>query len=67
MSSKKKKVSVQRISGFHFCGGTLIDLTHVLTAAHCLVDERTVVVRPNTVSEERFKIIDIQLLYKLYL
>ena len=29
-------VSVQSLSDFHFCGGVLIDLTHVLTAGHCI-------------------------------
>lgn len=35
----KGSISVQtRIGGFHFCGGTLIDAYHVLTAAHCLAN-----------------------------
>lgn len=31
-------VSLQQ-SGSHFCGGSLLDSTHVVTAGHCSVDQ----------------------------
>ncbi|GAB0097652.1 Peptidase S1 domain-containing protein [Sergentomyia squamirostris] len=34
------KVSLQSRVGSHFCGGTLFDLQHILTAAHCVTDSR---------------------------
>lgn len=46
----KGAISVQtRIGGFHFCGGTIIDAYHVLTAAHCLANDDLVVRLPNDV------------------
>ncbi|XP_011180899.1 trypsin [Zeugodacus cucurbitae] len=30
------QVSIQRLSGSHFCGGSIIDATTIVTAAHCL-------------------------------
>ncbi|CAG0891525.1 unnamed protein product [Darwinula stevensoni] len=29
------QVSFQTRSGFHFCGGSIKDSTHIITAAHC--------------------------------
>ncbi|CAG0906313.1 unnamed protein product, partial [Darwinula stevensoni] len=29
------QISFQTLSGFHFCGGSIMDSTHVITAAHC--------------------------------
>lgn len=46
----KGSISVQtRVGRFHFCGGTIIDAYHVLTAAHCLADDDRVVRSPNDV------------------
>ncbi|XP_018563919.1 chymotrypsin-1-like [Anoplophora glabripennis] len=36
--TKKIQVSLQR-NGTHFCGGTILDETHILTAAHCVCDD----------------------------
>lgn len=35
------KVSLQNRQGYHFCGGTIIDERHIVTAAHCFVDDKT--------------------------
>lgn len=36
----KSKISVQNREGDHLCGGTLIDATHIVTAADCLTDNQ---------------------------
>lgn len=44
------KVSLQqRPGGNHFCGGTIIDQSHVVTAAHCVANDRNVVIAPTMV------------------
>lgn len=46
----KGSISVQtRIGGFHFCGGTIINAYHVITAAHCLANNELEVRSQNDV------------------
>lgn len=43
------KVSLQTRFGAHFCGGTLIHFSHILSAAHCVMTNRGIV-NPTSVS-----------------
>ncbi|XP_063983182.1 uncharacterized protein LOC135165636 [Diachasmimorpha longicaudata] len=42
------QVSLQQRKS-HFCGGSIIDATHILTAAHCVVDDLSQVLRPDDI------------------
>ncbi|XP_037026767.1 trypsin-2-like [Bradysia coprophila] len=42
------QISLQKRNRFPFCGGTLIDASHVLTAAHCCTTQTGVVNGPST-------------------
>lgn len=42
-------VSIQNRQGFHFCGGTMIHTSHIVTAAHCVTDKVGKVTQPNQV------------------
>ncbi|GMH66964.1 hypothetical protein TrST_g9937 [Triparma strigata] len=33
------QVSLQDVSGFHYCGGTIVSPHHIITASHCLLSE----------------------------
>lgn len=38
ISQAPYQVSIKgRFNGFHFCGGSIISLKHILSAAHCLL------------------------------
>ncbi|XP_011310434.1 chymotrypsin-2-like [Fopius arisanus] len=42
------QVSMQQASS-HFCGGSIIDAMHILTAAHCVFDENDRMLRPESI------------------
>ena len=51
------QISFQTTGGFHFCGGSIMDATHVITAAHCCDGEGpfTSNVRIGTFGSYRFR------------
>lgn len=43
------KVSIQNRQGAHFCGGTIVNTMHIVTAAHCVTNSRGQLTNPTTV------------------
>lgn len=46
------KVSIQNRAGAHFCGGTIVDTMHIVTAAHCVTNTRGQLTNPTTVCKK---------------
>lgn len=47
------KVSLQNRQGGHFCGGSIVDTMHIVTAAHCVTNTRGQLTNPTTVCKIR--------------